>query len=387
MLKKILRSISNSKKLIKFLIRNAADELSHPIFSNIWRPPLKFVISIFIIINSQLSVGQIQPNPTRYESQILAFEEQDFSSPPPTNAILLVGSSSIRFWSSATSELSPLTVIQRGFGGSVMNDVIYYFDRIVAKYNPRAIVLYEGDNDLAWGLSPSTILSQFDTLTSMIKTELPSTRIYILSVKPSTARAHLWSLAKSVNAGFSDRAAVDNKIIHIDVDTYLLNTDESFRDDIFVSDQLHLNALGYEIWSDVIRAALTVNEASQETVSMGTHYYETTADLISDCVNFISSPKAQTLAISLRFRLIGSDLVIHEFMIRDQPTRNCKDQLEVALNPDGSVTSAYYETSKLFIHKNSTRYNLSAEYSAIRKPLSQNNDKFLFDQIEVSIIK
>ena len=369
------------------MIRNAADELSHPIFSNIWRPPLKFVISIFIIINSQLSVGQIQPNPTRYESQILAFEEQDFSSPPPTNAILLVGSSSIRFWSSATSELSPLTIIQRGFGGSVMNDVIYYFDRIVAKYNPRAIVLYEGDNDLAWGLSPSTILSQFDTLTAMIKTELPSTRIYILSVKPSIARAHLWSLAKSVNAGFSERAANNNKIIHIDVDKYLLKTDESFRNDIFVSDQLHLNALGYEIWSDVIRASLTVNEAPQETFSMGTNYYQTTADLISDCVNFIRGQNTQTLTMSLRFRLIGSDLIIQDFMIKDQPTGNCKDQLEVVLDPIGSVTSAHYETSNLFIHKNNTQYSLSAKYSAIRKPLSQNNGKFLFDQIEFSTIK
>ena len=92
-----------------------------------------------------------------------------------------------------------------------MNDVIYYFDRIIAKYNPRAIVLYEGDNDLAWGLSPSTILSQFDTLIDMIETSLPFARIYVLSVKPSTARAHLWSQARAVNKGFADRANRDKR--------------------------------------------------------------------------------------------------------------------------------------------------------------------------------
>ena len=77
-----------------------------------------------------------------------------------------------------------------------MNDVIYYFDRIVAKYNPRAIVLYEGDNDLV-GLSPETILNQLDVLVDMIKLELPDTRLYILSVKPSIARANLWLWRKS----------------------------------------------------------------------------------------------------------------------------------------------------------------------------------------------
>ena len=97
--------------------------------------------AIFFASQSQLGFAQYQPDPLRYLSQIIKFEEQDFSSPPPTAAILLVGSSSFLFWNDAKVELSPLTVINRGFGGSVMNDVIYYFDRIIAKYNPRAIVL------------------------------------------------------------------------------------------------------------------------------------------------------------------------------------------------------------------------------------------------------
>ena len=362
-------------------------ELSHRITSNIKQMPLRLLILLFLIIKSQLILGQIQPNPTRYESQIITFEEQDFSSPPPSNSILLVGSSSIRFWNNAAPELSPLTIIQRGFGGSVMNDVIYYFERIVAKYNPRAIVLYEGDNDLAWGLSPSTILSQFDTLTHMVKTELPDTRIYILSVKPSIARAHLWELAKKVNTGFSERAANDEKIIHINIDKYLLKANGDFRDDIFVSDQLHLNALGYDIWSDVIRAALTVYEAPLEQSSIGTNYYQTTSDLISDCVKFSSGPETQNLILSLRFRLIDLSLVIQDFMVRNRSTVDCTDHLKIVTDPDGSVASAHYQTSNLFIHGSNVRYSLQAEYSATRKPLSQNNGKFLFDQIVYSITK
>jgi hypothetical protein len=362
-------------------------ELPRFLRANTWPPILKIAALLFLATDSQSLVGQTQPDPIRYESQILTFEERDFSSPPPSNAILLVGSSSIRFWNNASAELSPLTIIQRGFGGSVMNDVVYYFDRIVSKYNPRAIVLYEGDNDLAYGLSPSTILSQFDTLTTMIKTELPNTRIYILSVKPSIARAHLWHLAVEVNAGFSERAAGDEKISHIPIAKYLNRTDGSFRNDIFVSDQLHLNNLGYEIWSEVIRAALSVHEAPEEAVSLGTIYYPKTQDLISDCVNVTTDTEDSTLAMSLRFRLINSNLVIQDFKIRDQPNKNCEDQLRVLFNQDGSVASARYDTRMVSIHQNGTQYQLSANYSDARKPLSENNSAFLFDRINFSAIK
>ena len=127
-------------------------------------------LCVFLVVSPTPGIAQTQPDPTRYESSILAFEDQDFLSPPPNNAVLLVGSSSFGLWNEqAPADLLPFTVVPRGFGGSVMNDVIYYFDRIVAKYNPRAIVLYEGDNDLAWGLSPKTILNQLDVLVDMIK--------------------------------------------------------------------------------------------------------------------------------------------------------------------------------------------------------------------------
>ena len=170
--------------------------------------------------------------------------------------LLVIGPTQGIAQTQAPADLSPFTVVPRGFGGSVMNDVIYYFDRIVAKYNPRAIVLYEGDNDLAWGLSPETILNQLDILVDMIKLELPDTRLYILSVKPSIARANLWALAQEVNAGFALRAESDENIFHIDVDTYLLDESGGFRSDLYLTDFLHLNAAGYD--SD--RLAVTLAE-------------------------------------------------------------------------------------------------------------------------------
>ena len=102
------------------------------------------------------------PDPNRFEEAILHFESLDSITFPPENAIVCVGSSSMRGWTGTiTKDLAPLTVIPRGFGGSNMNDALYFSDRIILKYKPRAIVLYEGDNDIALGISPEIILEKF----------------------------------------------------------------------------------------------------------------------------------------------------------------------------------------------------------------------------------
>ncbi|MBE65536.1 MAG: hypothetical protein CMQ30_02555 [Gammaproteobacteria bacterium] len=347
--------------------------------------PLRKSIWIIILIGqTQTSFAQYQPDPVRYESQIISFEEQDFADPPPNNAVLLVGSSSIRFWNNSAAELAPLTAINRGFGGSVMNDVIYYFDRIISKYNPRAIVLYEGDNDLAWGLTPSTILSQFDKLIGMIKASLPQTRIYVLSVKPSIARSHLWEKAKIVNGGFSKRSETDDQITHIDVDSYMFKENGEVRGDIFVSDGLHLNLAGYKIWSEVIRSALTVNESPYESLSMGTNFYQSTSKLISDCVQVELSSNNQNSWFSLSFKLVGAALILNDFHRRNTETQTCSDELKILQDRSDSVISAEFSTDKLYVRGESDKYILSTEFSATRNPLSETNNRFVFDRITVS---
>ena len=264
-----------------------------------------------------------------------------------------------------------------------MNDVIFYFDRIIAKYNPRAIVLYEGDNDLAWGLTPTTILAQFDKLISMIKASLPQARVYVLSVKPSISRSNLWGKAKIVNQGFSDRSAVDEQITHIDVDNYMMQRSGEVREDIFVSDGLHLNLTGYKIWSEVVRSSLTINESPYENLSMGTNFYKITSQLISDCVK-VEIKNNEPSWFGLSFKLIDSALILDNFRQRDNQAQICTDELQVWQSQTNSVISAQFNTDKLFIRGELDKYSLSTEFSATRNPLTESNDSFVFDRITVS---
>ena len=97
------------------------------------------------------------------------------------------------------ADLAPLTVVPRGFGGSTMADVLHYVDRLVLPYKPRAVVIYEGDNDTFSGVSPETIVTQLRAIISKIHAALPDTCVYVLAVKPSLARVKVWDRAQETD--------------------------------------------------------------------------------------------------------------------------------------------------------------------------------------------
>lgn len=216
-----------------------------------------------------IGVAQAQqyPDPKRFEGEIATFEQQDRQQMPPAGAIVLTGSSSIARWGAqAPAALAPLTVIPRGFGGSTMHDLLYYLDRVALAYQPRAILIYEGDNDIAANppVPGDAIVADLRSIITRIHVKLPACRIYVLSIKPSVLRRAQWGVAQQVNGAFRGIATADPLVYYVDVASYLLDKDGAVMTDIFVGDNLHLNDLGNAIWGAAIKAALMPMEARAE---------------------------------------------------------------------------------------------------------------------------
>jgi lysophospholipase L1-like esterase len=210
-------------------------------------------------------------SPTRFEKAICDFEAADRETPPPSGAIVCIGSSSMRGWHSAIQkDLAPLTVIPRGFGGSNMNDALHYADRIVIPYKPRAIVLYEGDNDIEQQIPPEKIVATFRAFVSKVHKHLPETRIYVLSIKPSIRRWKSWPRTVVANRLLAEACAKDERLIYVDVATPMLDADGQPRKDLFQDDNLHLNRAGYVVWRDVLRPILLEAEQPFETRAAAT---------------------------------------------------------------------------------------------------------------------
>ena len=192
-----------------------------------------------------------------WEKSIEAFETKDAESPPPKGAVLFVGSSSIVFWRSLAEDFAPIPVINRGFGGSQMNHLNYYRNRIVHKYKPKIIVVYEGDNDIAAGLTAGQVLEDYEDFITYVEDTLPNAKVCFIAIKPSVSRDALWPTMLQVNQEIHDRAETQANLCFFDIWPPMLSETGGPRPDLFISDGLHLNGKGYDIWAKTIRPRLS----------------------------------------------------------------------------------------------------------------------------------
>lgn len=187
-----------------------------------------------------------------WESEIKAFEEADRRAAVAEGGVLFVGSSSIRLWETLAADFPSVKVVNRGFGGSHLEDSTHYADRIVIPYRPRLIVLYAGDNDIESGKSPSRVLADFKEFVRVVRRRLPRTRIAFISIKPSPARWHLADQVRRANELIRAYAERTRGLVFIDVFTPMLGSDGKPRPELFVEDGLHLSTEGYRLWRRVI---------------------------------------------------------------------------------------------------------------------------------------
>ena len=211
---------------------------------------MRFLL-LFLLFSTPLLAQQAEP--TRFESTIEEFEEVDRQNPVPEGVVLFTGSSSVRFWESLADDFPDYRVLNRGFGGSEFSDLIHYADRVIYPYQPSVIFIYEGDNDINAGDTPEEVLEQAQQLRSMIATALgDSTPVVFISPKPSVARWKLKKQYEAANTLLEDYASETPHTYFADVWTPSLQANGEVRDDIFIGDDLHMNAKGYAIWREVI---------------------------------------------------------------------------------------------------------------------------------------
>lgn len=199
--------------------------------------------------------GATNNGPDRWESAIAKFEADDKVNPPPQNAIVFVGSSSIVRWHLDES-FPNLKTINRGFGGSEMKDSLRYVDRIVIPYKPRIVVVYAGDNDVENGTAPKVIADQFIEMAGKLHAALPNTKVIAISIKPSLRREKFQAQMNEANAMMKAFCAKNAYATYLDVVPQMLDAAGRPKPELFVEDGLHMTPAGYAIWDAAIRPLL-----------------------------------------------------------------------------------------------------------------------------------
>lgn len=201
-----------------------------------------------------LSVLASQAN-DKWEDSIRRFEAEDSKAQPPKQAVLFVGSSSIVGWN-LKKFFPDLVTINRGFGGSQIADSIRFVDRIVTPYEPRAIVFYAGDNDLADGKTPEQVEKDFREFVLRVRAKLPEVPILFLGIKPSKQRWHLIDKIRDANKRIESTCKAGTSLTFVSVESAMLGEDGKPRSELLQKDGLHLTDAGYALWSELVRKNL-----------------------------------------------------------------------------------------------------------------------------------
>ena len=206
----------------------------------------KYLVGLLVTCLLNSSALFAQP----FKQEIELFRKSDSLVMPPKGQIVFAGSSSFAKWKDVAMYFPGYPIINRGFGGATLVDLIYFVDDAIIKYQPRQVFIYCGENDMADvdTVSPATVLERFKTLHKILIKKLPKTKIVFVSIKPSVARWHLETKYIEANKIIQAYIATQKNIQFLDVHTAMLDDQKEVLKDIFIADKLHMNPKGYQIW-------------------------------------------------------------------------------------------------------------------------------------------
>jgi len=189
----------------------------------------------------------------RFEAEIQNFEKQDAANGIKKGSILFYGSSSWRFWKDIQTDLAPLPVLNRGFGGSTIPELIHYTERSVFPYEPKLIMVYGGENDLSGAKykSAEQLFDSYRDFVALVRNRLPHTKLCFVSMKLSPSRRKHWDTFKKGNA-MVKAFSTGKYLSYVDINPVLFNDNGTVKSELYTQDSLHINAQGYREYAKVL---------------------------------------------------------------------------------------------------------------------------------------
>ena len=220
---------------------------------------MKKYLFVFVLFLGILTATAQTTSTIPFQEEINVFIKKDSIAMPAANSILFVGSSSFNYWKDISNYFPGYAIINRGFGGSSLTDIIYFNQETILKYKPKQIYIYCGENDFAASdtITPQIVFERFETLYKIIRTNLGSKiPVLYVSIKPSVARWGLEDKFVTANGLIRNYINMQKNTQFLDVHTAMLDKNGEVFKDIFIADKLHMNAKGYAIWQKIIAPTL-----------------------------------------------------------------------------------------------------------------------------------
>ena len=225
---------------------------------------MRTVLVFLLLIISCSPLKKYENTAAKWEKDISKLESQDQSEKYTENALLFIGSSSIRAWYSMEEDMMPYETIRRGYGGAHYSDIIHFSKRLVKNHNPKAILIFvandiKGNNksDLysknLTDRTPREVKRLFSLLINQIRTIHKEIPIFAIETTPTLSRWKAWPKISLANDLIKEYCESKNSLYYISTRNHYIGDNGLPTEELFIRDKLHLNSKGYLLWSDIIK--------------------------------------------------------------------------------------------------------------------------------------
>lgn len=231
--------------------------------------PLRLLCALFLVTSAVFAADEVLTDKSS-SAKVLALYQKVLTAalkePPAPGGVICLGSSHMQYWKSVKEDLAPLTVHNFGIGGSRMNQAADLFvENLAIPFKPRAVILYEGSNDINAGTSPDEVLAAFRRLHGKLHAALPQARLYVLGVVPSPGkRFEKIADLRKTNELLAKECATQPWMKFIDITEPLIGADGKPREELFKPGDIHMLPAGYAVWKSVIAPVVVPAEKPYE---------------------------------------------------------------------------------------------------------------------------
>ena len=207
----------------------------------------KLIVILCFVFSFEVK-SQEYPDPKRFYNEIKSELEESPFKKSDKPLIIFSGSSSIRFWIDLDKDFIEYDILNRGFGGSIFSDLNYFINELIIKHNPDLIVLYEGDNDIAFNIPTKYIYDDFKKSYELIRKKNENVPIIYIAPKPSPARWDKKNKYDELNNLIKEFCKMKQKTYYFDTWSIMIDNEGNIPKKYFWTDMLHMNKSGYQVW-------------------------------------------------------------------------------------------------------------------------------------------
>ena len=219
-----------------------------------------------VYLVSREALATLDASPRVWEREVDAYASIDRDTRQPLNPVLVVGGRRVKLWRGLEDLLAPKPVLMRGLGDATINDILYYYDRLIGFYQPDILVILPGNSEfhIRDAKSATELVSAIQALAEVDASVRGTRKIYVFTPLKTPLYPGDGEKIEKASLLLKEWAQRDERVVILDANALLTDGKGRAKPDYYRSDGTNLNEHGYLRLSLLLQTRIELDTKEQQ---------------------------------------------------------------------------------------------------------------------------